>query len=214
MDRSDIIKSVCEVGIVAVIRGETPEQAAKIADACVKAGIKALEITFTVPGAADVIKALKDRYKGTDVIVGAGTVLDPETARAAILAGAQFVVSPYLNVEMVKLCNRYEIPVMAGAMTPKEAIECMEAGSDLIKIFPGELFGPKIIKAFRGPLPQARMIPTGGVSLDNVGEWIKAGAVAVGVGGSLTSGAKTGDYAKITETGKQFIANIKAAREK
>ena len=125
MDRSEIIKSISDVGIVAVVRGETPEQASKIAEACKDAGIKALEITFTVPGAAEVIKTLRETYKGTDVIVGAGTVLDPETARAAILAGAQFVVSPYLNVEMVKLCNRYEVPVMAGAMTPKEAIECM-----------------------------------------------------------------------------------------
>jgi 2-dehydro-3-deoxyphosphogluconate aldolase/(4S)-4-hydroxy-2-oxoglutarate aldolase len=214
MDRSEIIRAACETGVVAVVRGETPEQAAKISKACVDAGIRALEITFTVPGAADVIKELSRIYKGTDVIIGAGTVLDPETARTAILAGAQFVVSPYLDKDMVKLCNRYEVAVMPGAMTPKEVVECMEAGADLVKIFPGELFGPKIIKAIRGPLPQAKMIPTGGVNLENVGEWIKAGAVAVGVGGSLTAGAKTGDYAKVTETGRQFIAKVKEARGK
>jgi 2-dehydro-3-deoxyphosphogluconate aldolase/(4S)-4-hydroxy-2-oxoglutarate aldolase len=139
-------------------------------------------------------------------------VLDPETARAAILAGAQYVVTPCLNVETVKLCNRYKVACMPGAMTLKETVEAMEAGGDVIKIFPGELFGPAIIKAYRGPLPHAPLMPTGGISIDNVADWIKAGSVAVGVGGTLTAGAKTGNYAAITDLAKQFIEKIKEAR--
>ena len=138
--------------------------------------------------------------------------MDAETARTAILAGAQYVVSPYLNPDTVKLCNRYRVPCLPGAMTVMDVVECMEAGADIIKVFPGELFGPKIIKAIRGPIPYAKLMPTGGVSLDNVGEWIKAGAVAVGVGSALTKGAKTGDYEAITRTAQEFLARIRAAR--
>ena len=214
MEKSEVIKSITTVGVVAVVRAENSEKAAKISEACVKAGIKALEITFTVPGAADVIKDLSVIYKGTDIIVGAGTVLDPETARIAILAGAQFIVSPSLNVETVKLCNRYQIAVMPGAMTIREVIMGMEAGADIVKIFPGDLYGPSIIKDIKGPLPQAKLMPTGGVSLENAADWIKAGAVGVGVGGSLTASAKTGDYETITKIGKQFIENVKNAKAK
>jgi len=157
---------------------------------------------------------LAETYKSGEIIIGAGTVLDPETARIAILAGAQYIVSPSLNVETVRLCNRYQIPIMAGAMTIKEIVEAMEVGADVIKIFPGESMGSGFVKAVKGPLPQAPMMPTGGVGLDNVGEWIKAGCVAVGVGGNLTGGAKKGDYESITEIAKQFIAKIKEARAK
>ncbi|MGI6115611.1 MAG: bifunctional 2-keto-4-hydroxyglutarate aldolase/2-keto-3-deoxy-6-phosphogluconate aldolase, partial [Luoshenia tenuis] len=124
----------------------------------------------------------------------------------------QYVVSPYLNLDTVRLCNRYRIPCMPGCMSVKEVVEAMEAGADIIKIFPGELFGPKIIKAISGPVPQARMMPTGGVTADNVAEWIRAGAVAVGAGSSLTGGAKTGDYGEITRVARTFIQNIQAAR--
>lgn len=209
-----VLQKIMESGLVAVVRAENSEQAIKIADACVKGGVAAIEITFTVPGAVDVIKDLANTYKSGEIIIGAGTVLDSETARAAILAGAQYVVSPSLNVETVKLCNRYQIPIMAGAMTIKEIVEAMEAGADIVKIFPGESMGATFVKAVKGPLPQAPMMPTGGVSLDNVAEWIKAGCVAVGAGGSLTGGAKKGDYAAITETAKQFIAKIREARGK
>ncbi len=212
MDKKMVLKKISDCGVVAVVRAENAEQAVKIADACAAAGIAALEITFTVPGAADVIKKLAEVYNKGEIIVGAGTVLDPETARAAILAGAQYVVSPCLNAETVKLCNRYQIACMPGAMTIKEAVECMEAGADIVKIFPGELFGPAIIKAIKGPIPQATLMPTGGVNLENVGEWIKAGAVAVGVGGNLTAGAKKGDFQSITEIGRQFVEKVKEAR--
>ncbi|WP_240985952.1 bifunctional 2-keto-4-hydroxyglutarate aldolase/2-keto-3-deoxy-6-phosphogluconate aldolase [Acididesulfobacillus acetoxydans] len=213
--KEEIFSRIKEGGLVAVVRAENTEQAFKIAEACIAGGVVGLEITFTVPGAAELIKDLVKKYQSSgSLIIGAGTVLDPETARAAILAGAQYIVSPCLNVETVKLCNRYQVPCMPGAMTVKEAVECMEAGADIVKIFPGELFGPAIIKAIKGPLPQVNMMPTGGVSLDNVSDWIKAGAVAVGVGGSLTAGAKTGDYESITSIARQFMEKIRVARAK
>lgn len=212
MNKEAVLKRITDCGLVAVVRADSSEQAQKIADACAAGGVAAIEITFTVPGAEQVIRDLASVYKNGDIIIGAGTVMDAETARTAILAGAQYVVSPYLNVEMVKLCNRYQVPCMPGAMTIKEIVEAMEAGADIVKIFPGELFGPKIIKAVKGPIPYAKMMPTGGVDLNNVEEWIKAGAVAVGAGSSLIKGAKTGDYAAITSTAIQFIEKIKAAR--
>jgi 2-dehydro-3-deoxyphosphogluconate aldolase/(4S)-4-hydroxy-2-oxoglutarate aldolase len=132
---------------VAVVRAESSEQAFKIADACIKGGVAAIEITFTVPGAADTIKDLVNTYKSGEIIIGAGTVLDPETARIAILAGAQYIVSPCINLETIKLCNRYQIPVMPGAATIKEIVEAMEAGADIVKVFPGETLGPAFVKA-------------------------------------------------------------------
>ena len=212
MEKSEVLKRLTDCGVVAVVRAESAEQAEKIVDACIRAGIVGIEITFTVPGAADIIKKLASAYKPEEILIGAGTVLDPETARTAILAGAHFVVSPCLNVDIVKLCLRYQVACMAGAMTVKEAVECMEAGSDIIKIFPGNLFGPKIISAIKGPLPQARMMPTGGVSVDNIGDWIKAGAVAVGAGSDLTKGAKTDDYESIVELGRRMVEEVKKAR--
>ena len=212
IDKETIISRIRDCGIVAVVRAESSDQARRISDACLEGGVAAVEITFTVPGAHKVIEQLAATYSSGEMILGAGTVMDPETARIAILSGAQYVVNPYLNIDTVKLCNRYRIPVMPGAMTIKEVVEGMEAGADIIKIFPGELFGPRIIKAIKGPLPQAQLMPTGGVDLDNVQEWIKAGAAAVGAGSSLTSGAKTGDYASITRKAKEFVAKIKETR--
>ena len=145
-------------------------------------------------------------------MLGAGTVLDSETARMAILSGANFIVSPGFNENSAKLCNRYAVPYTPGCMTITEVLCAMEAGADIIKIFPADLFGPTIIKDIKGPLPQAKLMPTGGVDVSNVDQWIKAGAVMVGAGSSLTKGAKTGDYAAITKTAKEFIAKIKAAR--
>lgn len=212
MSRQELVTKIKKNGLVAVIRAESAEQAYRITDACIDGGVAAIEITFTVPGAHNIIEDLASKYTSDEIILGAGTVLDPETARIAILSGAQYVVSPYFNPEMIKLCNRYQIPSMPGAMTIKEIVEAMEAGADIIKIFPGNLFGPAIIKSVKGPIPQAQMMPTGGVSVDNVDEWIKAGAVAVGVGSSLTKGAKTGDYATVTATAKEFLKRIREAR--
>lgn len=213
MKKEQVITRIRESGLVAVVRAENEDKAVRITEACLKGGVAAIEITFTVPGAHRVIEALARRFSEDEIILGAGTVLDPETARIAILSGAQYVVSPSLNHDTVRLCNRYRVACMPGAMTVREVVECMEAGADIIKIFPGELFGPRIIKAIKGPLPQAELMPTGGVTLDNAGDWIKAGAVALGVGSNLTAGAKTGDYEKITETARQFMSKIREARE-
>ncbi len=212
MDKEKIITKICDSGIVAVVRANDAEQAVKIADACIEGGVPAIELTFTVPGAHHVIEELAKRYTPDQIILGAGTVMDSETARIAILSGAQYIVSPYFNLETVKLCNRYRIACMPGAMTIKEVVEAMEAGADIVKLFPGEAGGPKMIKAIKGPVPYVKLMPTGGVDVDNVAEWIKAGAVAVGAGSALTAGAKTGDYAAITAKGREFVKRIKEAR--
>ena len=212
MDKQKVITKICETGIVAVVRADSEDQAKRIADACLEGGISAIEMTFTVPKAHKIIESLCDEYKNGEMIVGAGTVLDSETARVAILSGAQYIVSPYLDINTLKCCNRYAIPCMPGVMTVKEMIEAMEYGADIVKLFPGDAFGPKMVKALHGPVPQAKIMPTGGVSLDNVEQWFKNGVVAVGAGGCLTGGAKTGDYKLITETAKQFVEKIKAAR--
>jgi 2-dehydro-3-deoxyphosphogluconate aldolase/(4S)-4-hydroxy-2-oxoglutarate aldolase len=207
----EVLRKIVASGLVAVIRAENPEQAARIAEACALGGIAAIEITFTVPGATGVIEHLAKRSSG-QILLGAGTVLDPETARIAILAGAQFVVSPALNADTARLCNRYQVPYMPGAGTIGEVIAAMECGADIVKVFPGETLGPAFVKAVKGPLPQASLMPTGGVNLDNVADWINAGSVAVGVGGNLTAGAKTGDFASITQFARRFVEKIKEAR--
>lgn len=212
MDKEQILTKIQDAGIVAVVRASSTEEAMRITDACIEGGVAAIELTFTVPHADKVIEDLAKKYTPEEIILGAGTVIDAETARIAMLSGAQYIVSPCFNAELVKMCNRYRMAVMPGVMSVTEAVQAMEAGADILKIFPAELFGPKIIKAIKGPIPYAKMMPTGGVNADNVGEWIRAGAVAVGAGGALTGGAKDGDYGKITETAKKFVENIKAAR--
>lgn len=209
-----VLNKVIESGLVAIVRTNSADQAARIAEACARGGAAAIEITFTVPGATAVIEALAKQYAAGEILIGAGTVLDPETARIAILAGAQYIVSPSVSPETARLCNRYQIPYMPGACTMREIVDAMECGADIVKLFPGETLGPAFVKAVKGPLPQASLMPTGGVAVDNVGEWIKAGAVAVGVGGSLTAGAQSGNFQQITDTAKQFIERIQQARKK
>jgi len=201
-----------EIGVVAVVRAENMEIAEKISKACIEGGISAIEVTFTVPGADKVITSLRSKFSKEELIVGAGTVLDSETARIAILAGAQYIVSPGFDLETVKLCNRYQIPYMAGCMTITEMIRAMEAGTDVIKLFPGSAFGPSMVKDVKSPLPQVPIMPTGGVSLENVDQWIKNGCLAVGVGGQLTAGAKTGNYEEITIIARKFVQKVKEAR--
>ncbi|CCV64199.1 2-keto-3-deoxygluconate 6-phosphate aldolase /4-hydroxy-2-oxoglutarate aldolase [Alteracholeplasma palmae J233] len=212
MFKQNVIKRITDVGVVAVVRADNAEQAIKISEACVKGGIPAIELTFTVPGAADVIKELAKAFKPEDLILGAGTVLDAETARAAILAGATYIVSPGFDLATAKLCNRYQIPYMPGCLTITEMLTAMEAGVDIVKLFPGSAFGPSYVKAVKGPLPQANIMPTGGVNIDNIGEWIKNGVVAVGVGGELTRPATKGDFAGVTANAKAFVEAVKKAR--
>lgn len=212
LKRIEAIENIINSGVVAVIRAESKEQGIKTVEAIKKGGIKAIEITMTVPGAIDIIKELSEIYKDEDLIIGAGTVLDPETARLCILAGAKYIVSPSFNSETVRLCNRYRIAVMPGIMTVNEAIEALELGVEILKVFPGNAFGPSIINSFKGPLPQGNFMPTGGVNLDNIKDWIKAGAVAVGTGGDLTKGAKSGDYDLVTRTAEKFVEEVRKAR--
>jgi len=205
------LNQIIDSGLIAIIRADVSDHASRIAEACAKGGVSVLEVTFTVPGAAKVIEGLSKEYKD-QMVIGAGTVLDPETARIAILAGSRFVVSAALNVDTARLCNRYQIPYMPGAGTVKEVIEAMETGADIVKIFPSEGLGPDFVKAVRSPLPQAQLMPTGGVSLDNVTDWIKAGCVAVGVSGHLTGYKTANDSKAITEKAKQFLTKIRQAR--
>lgn len=206
------LKMIYDCGIVAVIRAPSTEEALSISEAAAAGGINIIEITMTVPNALEVIKEIVDS-KISNLLVGAGTVLDPESALQALMAGADFIVSPHFNPAVVKLCNRYQKICMPGAMTVKEVIEILESGADLIKLFPGSIFGPQMIKAIKGPLPQAVLLPTGGVDLENVGEWIKAGAFAVGVGSELTAeGLKKNDYRLITERAKLFREKINGVR--
>lgn len=211
MDKIDAVNMIKKIGVVAVVRGKSPEEAVAMSDACIKGGVTAIELAFTTPRAQEAIETLSKKYADNpDVIIGAGTCLDAITARIAILCGAQFVVSPALDVETIKLCNRYRIAVMPGTTTLNGVINALEYGADVVKIFPGEILGMKAIKAIHGPLPQAPLMPTGGVNVENAGDWIKAGCIAVGAGGALTGGGKTPD--EITATAKKFIAAVKAAR--
>jgi len=212
MTKHELIQSIQSVGVVAVVRAQTSKEAYEIAKACLTGGVSAIEITFTVPQADQVIKNLKENKELNNLLLGAGTVLDAETARMAILAGANYIVSPGFNLETAKLCNRYQIPYMAGCLTITEMLTAMEAGVDIIKLFPGSAFGPSYVKAIKGPLPFIQIMPTGGVSLDNVSEWIKNGVCAVGVGGELTSPAQKGDYAEVTKRAKAFVEAVQKAR--
>lgn len=207
-----VLSRIIDSGLIAVIRSGTSDEAVRIAEACAQGGAAVVEITFTVPGAADAIQCLAKRTGDSGLTVGAGTVLDPETARLAILAGAQFIVSPALNVETAKLCNRYQIPYLPGAGTVREIIEAMECGAGIVKVFPGETTGPAFVKAVKAALPQSALMPTGGVSLENVRSWIAAGCVAVGIGGNLTRAAATADFQSIADLTKQFIEEIRRAR--
>ncbi len=214
MDKELVLAKIKEQGIVAVVRGKDEQDGVRIADACIAGGVKAIEVAFTTPRAHECIKTLVDKYQGDkDVLIGAGTVLDAITARIAILEGAQFIVSPSFDLETVKLCNKYRVASMPGTSTMAGVLEALEAGADVIKLFPGEVLGVKMVKAVKGPVPQAQMMPTGGVSADNVGEWLKAGCIAVGAGGALTGPAKKGDYAGVTKNAQEFVQAVAAARK-
>src|SRR5579871_3665051 len=205
MLKHEVLHTICNSGLIAVIRAANPDEAVRIAEACRIGGATAVEITYTVPNAAVAIGQLSQQKEFGDCVVGAGTILDPETARIAILAGAKFIVAPALNNETARLCNRYHIPYMPGASTVREVIEGMESGADIIKVFPGETLGPAFVKAVKAALPQASLIPTGGVTIENVKDWITAGCVAVGAGSSLTRSAAAGDFQSITERTKRFF---------
>ena len=211
MQKHTIFEGIIERGMVGIVRAGSPDAALQIAEACIAGGITALEVAFTTPDTLGVLRTLRERH-GDDVLLGAGTVLDTETARAAILAGAQFIISPGVNVETIALCQRYQVLAMPGAMTPTEIVTALQAGADIVKVFPAEMFGPAYIKALRAPLPQAPLMPTGGVTVENLGEWFASGAVAVGIGSSLSGPGATGDYAAVTARARAFVAKMAAVR--
>ena len=215
MRKEQVLSRMREDYLIAVIRAKNLEQGEKIVEAVIEGGIYFIEVTMTMDegNPIEFISAMAKKYRDDDrIVIGAGTVLDPETARMAILAGANYVVSPGLNLDTIKLCNRYCVPMLPGVMTPTEAISALEAGCDVIKLFPGNILGPAAISTFKGPLPQGEFMPSGGVDVDNVDKWVKAGAYAVGTGSSLTKGAKTGDFAAVTAKAKEFVAAVAAAR--
>jgi 2-dehydro-3-deoxyphosphogluconate aldolase/(4S)-4-hydroxy-2-oxoglutarate aldolase len=208
------LTKIREVGLVPIVRAPSPEDAMHAAEAIIAGGIGIAEITMTVPGALKVMEAVAERY-GDKVLLGAGTILDTETCRAAILAGAEFIVTPSLDVRVIEMARRYSKPIFPGALTPTEVLTAWQAGADMVKIFPcGPVGGAKYIKALKGPFPQIEMVPTGGVNLETTPEFIKAGASAVAVGGELVDvkALKEGKLDQITETAKKFVEAVRSGR--
>ncbi len=213
MSREQDLQRVTACGIVAVVRFSDPGPLVEVVKALAAGGVVVAEVTLTVPNALDVIRAAK-RELGDRVLLGAGTVLDPETARAALLAGAEFVVAPNLNLDVIRVCRRYDKLVMPGAFTPTEVLTAWEAGADVVKVFPADVVGPAFFRALRGPLPQVKLMPTGGVDLSTATEFLKAGAVCLGVGSQLVEpkAVAAGDFARITQLAKQYVEVVKTAR--
>lgn len=220
MKKLKILQKIMDCGVVAVLRGDSADQVFAMAEQAIAGGIKVIEITLTVPGALQAIEKLSRMYNWKSenadnfAIIGAGTVLEPQTARAAMMAGAEFIVGPSLNPETVKICNLYRVPVLPGVTTLEGVQHALELGVDVIKLFPGNLYQPSIIKTLKGPMPQANFMPTGGVSLDNLAEWIKGGAVAVGIGSDLTTEAvKTGDLSLVRQKAEQYMKVYNEAKQ-
>ena len=216
MEKREVINRMISEGLIPVIRVSSAQEAVDVSDSLKAGGVTSIEITMTVQGAIDVIKELTQKYKD-EIIMGAGTVLDPETGRAALLAGAQFIVSPTLNLDLIYLAHRYSAVVIPGTMTPTEILAAWNAGADMVKVFPAaQLGGPEYLKAIKGPLPQILLVPTGGVNLQNAGAFIKAGAVALGVGGELVDkkALQEKKFHVITENAKAFLKAIREARGK
>ena len=213
MSQQETFQRIHSTGIVAVIRAERGEQLVPVAHALVEGGVDVLEVTYTVPNATEVIRQVTQAL-GDRALIGAGTVLDQQTAEEAIRAGARFIVSPCVNRDVIRLCRRANILVAPGAFTPTEVVSAWDAGADVVKIFPSDAAGPKHLKALRAPLPHIPMMPTGGVSLENAADVIRAGACALGVGGSLVtkSAVETGDTRTITNLAQQFVDVVRAAR--
>jgi len=212
--KTDVIKHIRETGVIPVVRATTADEAMRAIDAIREGGISVLEITMTVPGAIKLIEEVTKRY-GNDALVGAGTVLDPETASACISSGAKFIVSPALNLETIARCRELDIAVMPGALTPTEVVQAWNAGADFVKVFPaGAVGGASYLKSLKAPLPQIELVPTGGVSLKTAADFIRAGAAALGVGADLVDikAIREGQSALITERAKQFIEIVREAR--
>lgn len=212
MKKEETIDQLIKCGVLAVLRAPNKESALLMANAILPSGVKGLEITYTIPKASEVIQALREDKRFASCLIGAGTVLDKETAKDAILHGAMFIVSPSFDDGVANIAKQENIPYFAGCLTPTEIVKALRGGADLIKIFPGDVVGPHYLKDIHGPLPEAKLLPSGGVSIENAGEWIKNGAVMVSAGGSLTAPAKDGNYPEITKRAKRFLEEVQKAR--
>ncbi|MFR4507915.1 MAG: bifunctional 2-keto-4-hydroxyglutarate aldolase/2-keto-3-deoxy-6-phosphogluconate aldolase [Enterococcus avium] len=206
MKKMERLTRIEHAGVVAVVREESQKRAIEAARTVIKGGIKGIEVTFSVPQADQVIAQLKEEYQNDSIVViGAGTVLDAVTARLAILAGAEFIVSPCFDQATAEMCNFYQVPYMPGCMTITEIQQAMKSGADIVKLFPANNFTPQMIKAAKTPLPHVNIMPTGGVNLENIAAWKQAGAIVVGVGGNLFKGVKDDNYELVSQTAKQYI---------
>lgn len=213
MSRHTDLQRVLDLGLVAIIRAPSGEQLVQVAEALLAGGIDVLEVTFTVPGILDILKEIRAAL-GDRVLLGAGTVLDPETARAAILAGAEFIVTPTVNLDVIRMCHRYDKLVMAGAFTPTEILTAWDAGADIVKLFPADIGGPSYLKTIHGPLPQVRLLPTGGVNLNTLKDFVDAGACAVGLGSALVEKAAlaNGDMMRVQTQAAAFVRQMQELR--
>ncbi len=213
MNKTEKLDIIRKTGVIAIMRASSSAQLVAAADAIKKGGVRVIEVTMTTPGALDVVAQASAKY-GEEVLFGAGSVLDAETARAAILAGAGFIVAPTLNLDVIGLCNRYSVPVMPGCYTPTEMLTAWEAGADMLKLFPASFGGPALIKAILAPLPQLEIVPVGGVRLDNAAEFITKGAAALGVGSSLVNQKllAAGDMGELTRRAEAFMKEVEKGR--
>jgi len=213
MLKDRLLSRIVSSGVVAVMRAPSGEMLADVAEALLAGGVEAIEVTFTVPRAHRVLEQVADRL-GDRILLGAGTVLDSETARIALLAGAEFIVAPTVNLEVIRLCQRYDKVVMPGALTPTEVLLAWESGADIVKVFPSELTGPGYLKALHGPLPQVRLMPTGGVNLQTAADFLRAGACALGIGGALVEAkaVAAGDMQRIQSLAQQYVRIVRETR--
>jgi 2-dehydro-3-deoxyphosphogluconate aldolase/(4S)-4-hydroxy-2-oxoglutarate aldolase len=208
MNKIEIIEKIKQEKIISVVRYKDQEKIEKIVESIIEGGINLIEITMTIPNAIEIIKKLENKYKDSNVIIGAGTVVDFQIAKEAIDVGAQFVVSPILNKEIIKVCNELNIVTIPGIATPTEAYEAMKSGAEILKLFPSNIFKPNIIKTLKGPFPEIKLMPTGGINLDNMNEWIDNGAIALGIGGELLKGFNGDNYEEIINTVRLFRKKI------
>ncbi len=213
MSKETQLRRVLDSGIVAVVRSPDSEQLVDVARALADGGVNVVEITMSVPNALDVLRRVRQAL-GDRLLLGAGTILDPETARAALLAGAEYIVAPTLNLEVIRLCRRYDKLVMPGAFTPTEILTAWEAGADIVKVFPADVVGPAFFKAMRGPLPQIRLMPTGGVDLTTAADFLRAGACCLGVGSQLVEPKAVAErnFDRIRELARQYVAIVQQTR--
>lgn len=212
MKKVNILKNIEDAGVISVVRADTSEKAMKIVDAVIAGGVRGIEVTFTIPNADRLIGELVNKYKNTDAVIGAGTVLDSTTARMAIIAGAQYIVSPAFDQETAEICNLYQIPYLAGCLTITEVTNAMRAGVDIVKLFPGSQAGAETVKAIKAPLPQANIMPTGGVNLENMKDWFAAGVIAVGAGSAMLKPADNNDFAEVTNVATEYVKELNRIR--